>query len=411
MMNLSLKTLVLSGLTVGALAIACNEDSLIYEGQPCPCADGYECCDGECMVSCDGDRTSSSPSGDPAIVALAADMTPVCMSLDPSNVFWMTEDGRVAGASTVTMNTATSRPRLPIGSDMKGCTILRSGDGLYVTSTSSSAIHWLSVSFDGAMPVIGERLETFATMNRPTGLVEDDASVYALDGDNGEVRRFAKRAAQAELDAGTDAEAGSVPDASTPTADAGALVSSGTLLGTGSGDAYALMLDGDSLFWFDRTGLRRMPKAGGAIATVAPPPESGKARELQAGGGSLYWLEGKALMTVPIAGGVAHAMVYTPVDLSTDTGDDEEVRYRQVDSFAASDHGLILAHTRTVGLVDYQGGEEVRLFSYGRHGASSSEVGMYALTLDTFRYLWITGNRTSIELRPVLETDPKLVAR
>jgi hypothetical protein len=395
----SYKHLLFVALVGGAVAldVACTDIPL--GERPCPCVAGYICCDDVCEVgSCgsnkkattasgDDDDDSTSATGNEISLLTDSKASPSCIAADATTVFWMNEDGIVAAGSTISGKNVTSRNNPPV-TRAGTCSLLRAGDGLYVAAANANAILWLSVSSDGATPVVGERAVNFATFNDPVSLAQDNTYLYALDGATGEVRRLTKLEPSGEVP--QDGGGGTVSDAGIP--DGGTVASAGTLLGTGSAEAHSLIVDDDMLYWLDRAGLRRIPKAGGPIATLASIP--GGPSELHAGPDALYWTANGAIMTVPIAGGVAHPLPYTP--LSASSTDSHTNRY--VYSFTVSDRGLVLSHDTKVGLVGFQGGTEVSIFT--------SNYTARSLILDTSRFIWIASD--SIYYRPLLETDPKL---
>jgi hypothetical protein len=93
---------------------------------------------------------------------------------------------------------------------------------------------------------------------------------------------------------------------------------------------------------------------------------------------------------------VAHPLPFTPLSATTSDSDSSAYVY----AFTVSDRGLILSHNRTVGLVGFQGGTEVSIFT--------SSYTARSLILDTSRFIWISND--SIYYRPLLETDPKLAS-
>lgn len=411
-MKLDAKATIVLGFTVGIFGgIACSQDRPIEAGQPCPCADGFICCEADrtCQTTCDTADDDDRRSLSAEITTLANGSSPLCIAADPTAVFWMNADGSIAAGSTISKQEVRSRTNPPV-TKVEHCTIRRSGGGLYVAAAEGDAVYWFSVSSDGATPVVGASYRKIAAINNPVSLAEDGSYLYVLNGTTGEVRRFQKVVSEL-ADAGSDASA----DASQGDAlDAGTSHDDDVLLGaSGGGEAYSLVLDGDTLYWFDRLELRRMPKTGGPITTIATlDKSSGHARGLLAADGSLYWIEGERLMTLPIAGGVAHALPFTPIApasrgssgarKTSSAGSDTNAAVYAVTS---TDRGLLLAHASTVGLLGYQGGAESLVFTYQD---STYNGGTPSLLFDTSRFIWISADKDSIQFRPLLETDLKL---
>jgi hypothetical protein len=396
----SRKPLVLVALVGGAVAldVACTDIPLTE--RPCPCLDGYICCDAVCELgscssskkkttSASDDDDSTSETGSQVKMLTTGNASPECIAADPTTVFWMNDDGIVAAGSTVSGKNVTSRINPPV-KNVGACSLLRAGEGLYVAAANANAIQWLSVSTDGATPVVGERAVDFATFNHPVSLAQDNTYLYALDGATGEVRRLTKLGPAGE--GPEDGGGGTVSDAGIP--DGGTVASAGTLLGTGGTDAHSLIVVGDMLYWLDRVALRRVPKAGGPVSTLASIP--GGPSELHAGPDALYWVANGEIVTLPLAGGVAHPLPYTPLTSSTSAAATKQYVY----SFAVSDRGLFLGHDRRVGLVGFQGGTEISVFT--------SDVVARGLIIDTSRFIWIS--EQAIYYRPLLESDPQLAS-
>lgn len=383
-MNRKTKTIVACVFALAGLGIEACSGDLSLTGQHCPCIIGWQCCDngangGECIPAdfvCEdaGKKKSSSSSDDDdetvdARVVSRHGESPLCIAADPTSVFWMNEDGVVWAESTVAPYVVASLTAVrPAG----GCSMLRSGDSLVIASRDTASVIALSVAYEGAKPTLGQSQTPLASVLAPTSIVQDDAAFYVLSSTSGEVRRLPK----------SDGDAG---------ADAGAPV----VLGTGAANAYGLILNVDSFYWFDDGGLRQMPKAGGKVQTLATITLVGAvARGLCASNGSLFWFyDNDGIWTVPITGGVQHALPGGNL----------------VSGLAVRPDALVALQDEDATLIPFEGGSSLTLFHYRSNATSLIAHG--DLLFDTERYIWVEGDRSTISYRPVIENDPKLPAK
>src|SRR5262249_9132774 len=139
------------------------------------------------------------------------------------------------------------------------------------TLPSLGKIARISLFTNGAWDIGDEGL-LFGDLSLPSSLTLDAEAVYVTQSDTALLTKLPRPPL-------SGADAGS-PDGGAVDGGAGASFNQRT----GSGPSE-LVASPDALFWFDGTGLRRMDKAGGTIATVAT--KSGAFLALS--GTSLYW--------------------------------------------------------------------------------------------------------------------------
>jgi hypothetical protein len=216
------------------------------------------------------------------------------MAQDDAHVYWVNDDGRLFGAPKDGGPAVGSRWIPPGGAPISallpgGCKLVIDGGYAYTTLPSLGKIARVSLFTNGVW-VLGDDGLLFGDLSLPSSLTLDANAVYVTQSDTALLTKV-PRPPLAGADAGS-------PDGGAVDGGAGPIFNERT-----ASRPSDVVAGPDTLYWFDATGLRRMDKAGGTIATVA----TNFGVFLAPSGSSLFWRESadEAPFFVSVAGGNA----------------------------------------------------------------------------------------------------------
>jgi hypothetical protein len=223
---------------------------------------------------------------------LAADQAPRCMAQDAEHLYWMNEDGRLAGVDKrggpVVVRTLAAAPLTVLpdvgGIPPSGCGIVIDGGFAYATVYGLGKIARISLTSASGAWEMGTEVKLLGSFLTPSSLAVDEHSLYVAEQTSGAIKKVGK-----DLPDGGAADDGS----------------SVTELGRAAPRAYGLVGDADALYWFDEQALRKMAKRGGAIVTLV----SQAGGQLTLSPGRLHWLGGSYVVSMPVSGEEAPSTV------------------------------------------------------------------------------------------------------
>jgi hypothetical protein len=199
-----------------AMSAACAGQVALTE-RPCPCSDGFTCCESRnvCVPegnSCDvpGGQNGASSSGSngsygssndasaSSPIELATGQSARCMATDTDHVYWGNADGLIMGNMKKGGNLQTSSLRTPDANNPM-CGIAIDGDKLFTTSYSLGKVVELSLESSSEWN-IGAVSGFFGTLTTPSSLSLDQDAVYVTEYEAGRVTKAPRsRAAQTVL--------------------------------------------------------------------------------------------------------------------------------------------------------------------------------------------------------------------
>lgn len=189
-------------------------------------------------------RSSTSPNAPPPgpVPGLPFTSAPRCVAQSADAVFWIDDRGQLGGVRKD--GAAAATVLRPVEAHVTPqCTIAIDGDRLYATAFGSGTVVWMTIdAADGGL-TLGREGGSIGDLSGPTALTFDDDHLFVTEGPSGRIKRVKKPGA----------------------ADAGAMTVD---LGGAGTDAESILLDGDTLTWLDRDGLRQMAKSGGPVSTL-----------------------------------------------------------------------------------------------------------------------------------------------
>lgn len=380
-------------LLLGALAsvIACSTEADLY-GLSCPCAGGFVCCeeDNVCVTDIESQCTSASTKkasssggasnggasmADANQVALARNESPRCMTQDDRFLYWMNADGLLSAVSKdggAVIRSLFAPPAQPTPS----CGLVVEGGAIYATMYGLGSVAKLSLSTSPEVK-IGEQSVMFGALLTPSSIAIDESYIYVTELDSGSIRRIAK-------DASTE-------DAGAPSANDG-------VLGRAGNKPHDIVADGDSLYWLDEGGLRKMPKAGGHIVTLAD--TRGPSRGLTLVDHQLVWSDEKDIWLMPLPSGAPRKLILLSDASPSSVESSRIVMAGSLGVVTTDGHDVFFAWDAFVFRTSIAGGAAAKVFRY--YGAAEGEANdalvARDLRADATRLYWF--DATTIWARP-----------